>query len=722
MKKYLGFVCLLFTALTLLVACNQTEKHTVTFNTNGGSEIAAVQIEDGECLTKPENPTKQGYDFVRWNYDFAEYSFDTPVTEDITLDAVWAPSDNTSYTVKVFAETDGGAYEERSAEFSDILSGLTATTDSTVDVSDLANEILTELNGYYFDRTKEECVYSGVISGNGSTVFNLYFSKLELSDGVLIGFSNPIVPYVHEFSCEIDSEVLVESEYLRPEDSSVLKVTATSNSRRIIFEIEPEIKDFSGYDYIGFWVYNGTNADLYYRNGLFWEGLTDANSGGFLGASCAIYRNEWNFVTVDLTKDNVGEVLNALPVENVENFAIALERNNAGSEIMQGSVVYISNVRGYHFENDHSAEENVIVRFDETTGRNAVSGVTESAINYWKASVEDLTIDTESVTMTKISVNIAAERDAQHIMTISGCSSNTTIYSGYSFDIYNNNDYAIKLLGEEIVPKTLQKIIVNKRNTDAFSDDGRRMELLVKKADGSYLDAGSSFYLGNICGVPKSSETAEYTVKVYQENDSGTYDDVTAQFSEYFADSSESVGEVVDLRSAAVQYCPEGYFPDAKQPDALFSKEVESTESFEMRIYYSKITWGEEDLVYASNGSVELDYFTTYGDETYSYKMNAGTADCRIYIKDAAKEEIPENATNVVFYIYHEYGSAINFQYCSASPWSATDKASLASNTWTKVTLSVEEFKDMDEQGAAYFVRAQLWSSCDYYVSGLYFE
>ena len=182
------------------------------------------------------------------------------------------------------------------------------------------------------------------------------------------------------------------------------------------------------------------------------------------------------------------------------------------------------------------------------------------------------------------------------------------------------------------------------------------------------------------------------------------------------------MGEVVDLRSAAVQYCPEGYFPDAKQPDALFSKEVESTESFEMRIYYSKITWGEEDLLYASNGSVELDYFTTYGDETYSYKMNAGTADCRIYIKDAAKEEIPEGATNVVFYIYHEYGSTINFQYCSASPWSATDKASLASNTWTKVTLSVEEFKDMDEQGTEYFVRAQLWASCDYYVSGLYFE
>ena len=34
--------------------------HTVTFNTDGGSEIAPVQVEDGKTVAEPEKPVKDG--------------------------------------------------------------------------------------------------------------------------------------------------------------------------------------------------------------------------------------------------------------------------------------------------------------------------------------------------------------------------------------------------------------------------------------------------------------------------------------------------------------------------------------------------------------------------------------------------------------------------------------------------------------------------------------
>ena len=64
--------------------------YTVTFNTNGGSEIAAVDVEDGHTVAQPaNNPTKDDYNFVEWQLNGVAYDFTTPVTGNITLDAVW---------------------------------------------------------------------------------------------------------------------------------------------------------------------------------------------------------------------------------------------------------------------------------------------------------------------------------------------------------------------------------------------------------------------------------------------------------------------------------------------------------------------------------------------------------------------------------------------------------------------------------------------------------
>lgn len=72
---------------------NETVSYTVTFNSNGGSDVPEQIIEAGNCVVEPADPTREGYTFEGWYTDegFGEaYDFQTPVTEDITLYAKWS--------------------------------------------------------------------------------------------------------------------------------------------------------------------------------------------------------------------------------------------------------------------------------------------------------------------------------------------------------------------------------------------------------------------------------------------------------------------------------------------------------------------------------------------------------------------------------------------------------------------------------------------------------
>lgn len=63
--------------------------YTVTFDTKGGSEVAPQTIEEGGKVTKPVDPTKDGFDFVGWTFEDKDWNFENTVTGDMTLVAVW---------------------------------------------------------------------------------------------------------------------------------------------------------------------------------------------------------------------------------------------------------------------------------------------------------------------------------------------------------------------------------------------------------------------------------------------------------------------------------------------------------------------------------------------------------------------------------------------------------------------------------------------------------
>ena len=85
-------VCIL--AMLLLVAMElQDPGLTVTFDSKGGTDVAAQKQEYGELLVLPEPPTREGYQFTGWYTDYgctiAWDAAQQTVQSDMTLYAGW---------------------------------------------------------------------------------------------------------------------------------------------------------------------------------------------------------------------------------------------------------------------------------------------------------------------------------------------------------------------------------------------------------------------------------------------------------------------------------------------------------------------------------------------------------------------------------------------------------------------------------------------------------
>lgn len=86
-----------------LYAKFEKNEYTVRFDSNGGTSVANKPVKYGEKVAKPSDPTRTGYKFKYWAYGGSEYNFDTKVTKDMTLRAVW-----TADEVKVTLNANGG--------------------------------------------------------------------------------------------------------------------------------------------------------------------------------------------------------------------------------------------------------------------------------------------------------------------------------------------------------------------------------------------------------------------------------------------------------------------------------------------------------------------------------------------------------------------------------------------------------------------------------------
>ena len=120
-------------------------KYTVTFDSNGGTEVSKQTITEGEKATKPTNPTKTDYVFVEWLYNNQTFDFTTPIIKDITLTARYRKLNN--YTVTF--DSDGGT----AVSSQNVVEGKTANQPSNPTKSG-STFVEWQLNGSKYDFAK----------------------------------------------------------------------------------------------------------------------------------------------------------------------------------------------------------------------------------------------------------------------------------------------------------------------------------------------------------------------------------------------------------------------------------------------------------------------------------------------------------------------------------------------------------------------------------------
>lgn len=138
---------LIFVALILFLLFGKSNDVKITFDTNGGSQLNSQILEKEGKLTKPNDPTKEGYIFDGWYVDNEEFDFDRVLTENVTLVARWKKVESSEEEDKftVTFETDGVVYASKAVEKDKLLS---EPTDPTKEGYDF---ISWQLDGKDFD-------------------------------------------------------------------------------------------------------------------------------------------------------------------------------------------------------------------------------------------------------------------------------------------------------------------------------------------------------------------------------------------------------------------------------------------------------------------------------------------------------------------------------------------------------------------------------------------
>ena len=176
----------------------EINQYTITFDTNGGSEIAPITQDYGTEITAPDNPTRKGYTFKGWDKEIPE----TMPAENITITARW--KDTEKPTGEIIIGTNKW------------------------------NEFLNELTfGIFFKNTQEVTINA---VDNGGVVFVSYLvTDKELSEAEL----NSLVfrAYEEPFSIDPNGEYIV---YVMLVDENI-NITYLRSDRITLDNIQPVI-------------------------------------------------------------------------------------------------------------------------------------------------------------------------------------------------------------------------------------------------------------------------------------------------------------------------------------------------------------------------------------------------------------------------------------------------------------------------------------------------
>ena len=157
---------------TLTILEVEGELYTITFDSNGGSEIRSRRVGENGNVIRPEDPVREGYTFVGWYLGDEAFDFATEITSDLTLTAHWE---------EITEEGNGGNGGNTGGGFIDVSSislnfrtiyleiGETKTVTARISPSNATNQTVT----WSSSNTNVATVSNGNITGVGTGIVTI---------------------------------------------------------------------------------------------------------------------------------------------------------------------------------------------------------------------------------------------------------------------------------------------------------------------------------------------------------------------------------------------------------------------------------------------------------------------------------------------------------------------------------------------------------------------
>lgn len=166
--------------------------YSVEFDSNGGSSINIQKVTKGEKVTKPENPIRDGYDFVNWYLNDKEYNFDDKVTSNIKLVAKWNEKQKIENNTENNIDNNSNQTYKGNVKNDNNSNVFKNSNQCTLSVMiHNGNSVLAPVDGYYHVNTGSHIAISWNINAEVGSLTNISVSfSSNLSDVLEQSFEN----------------------------------------------------------------------------------------------------------------------------------------------------------------------------------------------------------------------------------------------------------------------------------------------------------------------------------------------------------------------------------------------------------------------------------------------------------------------------------------------------------------------------------------------------
>ncbi len=148
------------------VVIRRKPMYKVSFETNGGSFIENQYVEEDDFVNMPTiEPTKAGYNFTGWDYDF-----DSAITKNTIINANWEEKTDIPYAVEYYFENINNAHYSIDSALTQNLKG---TTNSIVEAD------IKKFDHFAFNESISNA--SDIILTDGSRVLRVYYTRNKYS-------------------------------------------------------------------------------------------------------------------------------------------------------------------------------------------------------------------------------------------------------------------------------------------------------------------------------------------------------------------------------------------------------------------------------------------------------------------------------------------------------------------------------------------------------------